>query len=261
MTDIHEQRQAAESFGADAERYDRTRPTYPEAMIKRIAEAGPGPEFLDVGTGTGIAARQLRAAGCHVLGLDVDARMAEQARKHGLEVEVAKFEDWNAHGRQFDAIVAAMTWHWVDPSAGARKAAEVLKPGGLIALMWNVFEAPPALKAAFAEINARIAPDLPNPWTSPVPMVDAYQAILNRAIDGLRSGGHFTEPDQWRLDWDHVYTRDDWLSLVPTFGGVKAGLRPETMAALLAATGEAIDAAGGTLPIRYSTVTVTAKRL
>src|SRR5690349_20105839 len=92
MTDMHRQRQVAESFGADAERYDKARPRYPDAMIKRIAEASPGPGFLDVGTGTGIAARQLQAAGRQVLGIEVDDRMAAQARARGLTVEVAKFE-------------------------------------------------------------------------------------------------------------------------------------------------------------------------
>jgi SAM-dependent methyltransferase len=259
MTDIHQQRQVAESFGAEAQRYDSARPSYPAAMIKRVVEASPGPDFLDVGTGTGIAARQLQAAGCQVLGVEVDDRMAAQARARGLDVEVAKFEDWDPKGRHFDAIVAAMTWHWIDPVAGARKAAEALRPGGLLALIWNVFEAPPALKQSFAEINARIVPDFPNPWASPVPMVDAYQAILDKGIDGLHAAGSFTTPEQWRVDWDRRYTRDEWLAVVPTFGGVST-LAPETLSALLTATGETIDAAGGTLPIHYSTVTVTAKR-
>ena len=257
MSDIHHQRQVAEAFGADAERYDRARPTYPESMIKRIVDASPGPDFLDVGTGTGIAARQLQAAGCHVLGLDVDDRMAAQARKHGLDVEVSKFEDWNPAGRHFDAIVAAMTWHWIDPIAGATKAAEILEPGGLIALMWNVFEAPPDLKPTFAEINARIVPEFPNPWASPIPMVQAYQAIFDKAIDGLAAARAFTAPEQWRVDWDLVYTRDEWLNVVPTFGGLAARLAPETLNELLTAMGDAIN---DTVAIHYSTVTVTAKR-
>ena len=259
MTEIHRQRQVAESFGADAERYDKARPRYPDAMIKRIVEASPGPGFLDVGTGTGIAARQLQAAGCHVLGIEVDDRMAARARSHGLAVEVAKFEDWDTEGRRFDALVAAMTWHWIDPVRGTAKAAEALKPGGLIALMWNVFEAPPPIKLTFAEINARIIPDFPNPWASKIPMVDAYQAILDKAIDGLRESKSFTPPEQWRVDWDLTYTRDEWLAVVPTFGGVSR-IQPATIAELLAATGKAIDAAGGTLTIHYSTVTVAAKR-
>jgi len=259
MTDIHRHRAVAESFGADAERYDRARPRYPDAMIKRIVEASPGPRFLDVGTGTGIAARQLQAAGCHILGVEVDDRMAAHARARGLAVEVAKFEEWNTEGRLFDAIVAAMAWHWIDPVAGARKAADALEPGGLLALMWNVFEAPAALKQSFAEIQARIIPDFPNPWSSPVPMVDAYQAIFDRGIDGLREAGGFATAEQWRIDWDLTYTRDEWLAVIPTSGG--ASMIPgETLAELLAETGRTIDAAGGTLTIHYSTVTVAARR-
>ena len=33
----HEHRQMAESFGTDAQGYDRTRPPYPEALVARIA--------------------------------------------------------------------------------------------------------------------------------------------------------------------------------------------------------------------------------
>jgi SAM-dependent methyltransferase len=259
VSDIHQHRHVAESFGADAERYDQARPRYPDVMIKRIVEASPGPDLLDVGIGTGIAARQLQAAGCHVLGVEVDDRMAAQARARGLEVEVAKFEQWDPRDRLFDAMVAAMTWHWVDPVAGARKAAEALRPGGLLALMWNIFEAPPALKADFAGINARIVPDFPNPWASPVPMVEAYQAILNKGIDGLREAGGFAAPEQWRVDWDLTYTRDEWLAVVPTFGGASR-IAPDTLSALLTETGKVIDAAGGSLTVRYSTVTVATKR-
>jgi ubiquinone/menaquinone biosynthesis C-methylase UbiE len=92
----HRHREIAESFGSDAERYDRVRPDYPAALIERILAASPGSSpgsaVLDVGCGTGIAARQFQAAGAHVLGVDVDERMAELARRAGLEVEVAAFE-------------------------------------------------------------------------------------------------------------------------------------------------------------------------
>lgn len=88
MQEPHHHRREAESFGADAERYDRSRPTYPESLVQRIIAASPGRQVLDVGCGTGIEARQFQAAGCNVLGVDPDARMAEYARHTGAEVEV-----------------------------------------------------------------------------------------------------------------------------------------------------------------------------
>ena len=118
-TESHRQRQVAESFGADAERYDRARPGYPLAMVDRSVAASPGRDVLDVGCGTGIASRLFQAAGCRVLGVDPDARMAGLARRGGLEVEVATFAAWEATGREFAAVSAAPAWPWVAPVAGA----------------------------------------------------------------------------------------------------------------------------------------------
>ena len=94
-----------ESFGSDPERYDRARPRYPDALIEGIVTGAPGGLVLDVGAGTGIVARQFQAAGCRVLGVDPDARLAEFARRRGVEVEVSSFEAWDAAGRTFDAVV------------------------------------------------------------------------------------------------------------------------------------------------------------
>lgn len=118
------------SFGSEAERYDRARPRYPDAMVRRIVAGSPGPDVLDVGCGTGIAARQFQAADCAVLGVEPDARMADLARQYGVEVDVATFEAWDPVGRAFDAVVAGQAWHWIDPVAGAAKAAQVLRPAG-----------------------------------------------------------------------------------------------------------------------------------
>src|SRR5215471_4060471 len=138
----HQQRQVAESFGMNAERYDRTRPRYPDALVERIVATIPGRDVLDVGVGTGIAARQFQAAGCRVLGIDPDARMADLARRLGVEAEVATFEAWDPAGRLFDAVIAGQAWHWVDPVAGASQAAAVLRPGGRMALFWNALDPP-----------------------------------------------------------------------------------------------------------------------
>src|ERR1700761_8995793 len=157
----HQAREVAESFGTDPERYDRARPRYPAAMVERIVAASPGPRVVDVGTGTGIAARQFQAAGCRVLGVEIDARMAAWARQSGVEVEVAAFEAWDPGDREFDAVVAGQTWHWVEPVAGAAKADAALRPGGRLAVFWNVGELPPDLAEPFSAVYQRVLPDSP----------------------------------------------------------------------------------------------------
>ena len=247
----------AESFGSDAERYDRARPGYPGALVERVA-ASSGPDVLDVGCGTGIAARQFRAAGCRVLGVDPDARMAGLARQSGIEVEVATFEAWASAGREFDAVIAAQAWHWVDPVAGAARAARVLRPGGRLAVFWNALQLPPGLGEAFAGVYRRVPTGLPfDPWARPA--LDAYQTMCSQAADGIRRSAAFGEPEQWRYDWDHPYTRDEWLDQVPTAGG-HSHIPPARLQELLAGIGAAIDTAGGGFTAHYTTLAVTAAR-
>lgn len=254
----HHARSWAESFGANADRYDRARPRYPDELIDRIVASSPGGEVLDVGCGTGIAARQFTAAGCAVLGVDVDERMALVARGHGIAVEVGKFEDWDARGRRFDAVVAAQAWHWVDPVAGARRAAQVLRPGGRLALFWNVASADPETADAFAEVYRQVVGE--HPFLSrALRRQSDYRAFNGRANDGIRESGSFDEPEDWKYEWDRTYSRDEWLDVVPTQGGHHA-MAPEQLEKVLAGIGAVIDAAGGSLPIHYDVTVATAVR-
>lgn len=214
--------------------------------------------MLDVGCGTGISARPFQAAGCRVLGVEVDARMAEVARRRGLEVEVAKFEDWDPVGRAFDAVVSGTTWHWVDPMAGAAKAADVLRPDGRLAVFWNVQQPPPGLAQAFSEVYRRVLPDSPFSRGT-MPGLEAYSAFFTNAAAGIRAAAAYSDPEQWRIDWEQCYTREEWLDLVPTSGGHSL-FRPAKLDELLAGIGAAIDLAGGSFKLRYAAVAVTAVR-
>ena len=256
----HLQRQVAEGFGADAGRYDRARPTYPTDLVHRIIAASPGRDVLDVGCGTGICARLFQAAGCRVLGVDPDPRMAELASQCGTETEVSKFEDWDPAGRTFDAVVAAQAWHWVDPAAGAAKAAAVLRPGGRLAVFWNAFDPPKDLREAFAEVFRRVLPGSPSGDFWARPALDHYRAGCARVADAIRQVLVFGEPEEWLSHWERPYTRDEWLDLVPTTGGFTR--QPEAIQAeLLDGLGEAVDAAGGTFTMSYATIAATAARL
>ena len=256
----HQYRQVAESFGVDPERYDRARPRYPDGVVQRIVAASPGRDFLDVGCGTGIAARQFQAAGCRVLGVEPDARMAGFARRTGVEVEVATFEAWEPAGRAFDAVVAGQAWHWVDPVAGAAKAAQVLRPGGALAIFWHVFAPPQEVADAQAAAYRRVAPDVPFTFRAGPPQADRTGAVFTtRAADGMRKAGGFGDPEEWRVDWERPCTRDEWLDMLPTSGALTQ-LPPDQQAEILAEVGAAIDGIGGRFTMHYTTVAIMAAR-
>jgi SAM-dependent methyltransferase len=250
----------AESFGADAQRYDQARPGYPDPLVTRIVTASPGPDVLDVGCGTGIAARQFQAAGCTVLGVEPDARMADFARARGLQVEVATFEAWQPAGRTFDAVIAAQSWHWVEPVAGVVKAARVLRPGGRLAIFGHAYEPPIEVAEPFAAAYRRAAPDSPfngQPARRPLGL---YQAAYAKFADKIRETEQFNAPEQWQFDWEQSYTRDQWLDLLPTTGGLTP-LRPDQTAEILDAVGNAIDSLGGRFTMNYTTLATTAVRV
>ncbi|MGW3966774.1 class I SAM-dependent methyltransferase [Amycolatopsis sp. NPDC005003] len=248
----------AESFGTDAERYDRARPPYPADLVTRIIAESPGTDILDVGCGTGIEARQFRAAGCRVLGIDPDARMAGFARRGGIDVEVAKFEDWEPAGRTFDAVVAGQAWHWVDPQAGPSKAARVLRPGGLLAVFAHVFQPPAEVAEAFAEACRRVLPDLPFAAETRT-AAEIYDVMFTGFADAIAAADGLAAPDRWTFEWERRYTREEWLDFLPTTGGLTR-LPPAALEEILSEVGAAIDALGGSFALPYTTLAVVAHR-
>jgi len=256
----HQYREMAESFGIDPERYDRTRPRYPDGLVERILAASPGRDVLDVGCGTGISARQFREAGGRVLGVEPDARMAGFARRTGIEVEVGTFEDWDSAGRRFDAVVAGQAWHWVDPAAGAAKAARVLRPGGRLAAFWHVFDPPPEVADAAGAVYRRLVPDSPVSLQARPPQPGRIAAgFTDKAADGMRQAGGFGDPERWRYDWERSYTRGEWLDQLATSGALTP-LPPDRRAEVLAAVGAALDATAASFTVSLTTVAIMAMR-
>ncbi len=196
---LHLQRDRAESFGCVAEQYERYRPAFPDLLLDDLAAMAGSTEVLDVGSGTGKVARGLTQRGLSVLGIELDPRMAEVARRHEVRVELARFEEWNDAGRRFDLLTCGDAWHWIDPRRGGAKAALVLRPGGALIRFWNlqVLDEPvmQALDVVYARhapevyVNGRIPPfelpaDDPFPLHGPFSLVDAKTYLSERRATG-----------------------------------------------------------------------------
>jgi SAM-dependent methyltransferase len=230
---LHTNRVRAESFGAGAAAYDRARPSYPPALIDDLL-AHPPARALDVGCGTGKAARQIADRGVSVLGVEIDERMAAVARQHGIDVEIGGFESWDAAGRVFDLIVSGQAWHWIDPDLGAAKAVELLRPGGLLAPFWNFSTLEIGLGRRIDAAYDRVAPKLRNSIVH-----GAGPQSVPPLVAGLRAGGRFATVEHRRYPWDIDYTRAQWLELMQTHSD-HSTLPPAQLARLLEAVGAAI---------------------
>ena len=256
-------RERSQLFDQQAEAYDRSRPSYPDEVIEALLGPVPaGLDVLDVGCGTGIASRQIAQRGAKVLGVELAPRMAEIARSHGIEVEVAAFEGWDAAGRTFDRVTSAQAWHWLDLPVATAKAAAVLRPGGTLGLIWNAGSPPDDLADALAEVYARVVP------SGGHPLYRAYAANrssdaktgLDSEIDAVSAVPAFGAPAETWFPWTQVYERDEWLDQLASRSD-HAALEPGVRDRLLEAIAAAIDEHGGSFVMSFETVLITATRL
>jgi SAM-dependent methyltransferase len=138
------------------------------AAVDRVLGLVPARTAIEVGAGTGLATAVFAREELSIIAVEPDPDMAEALRRRrlpGVEVVVSKFETWPPPEDRFDLLFSAQAWHWVERETGYRKALDLLRPGGLIALIWNVqrdryrqFEAVYRLHAPelLAEADARI---------------------------------------------------------------------------------------------------------
>lgn len=129
-------------FDGIADQYDSTRSGYPPEIVDdlvRAADLRPGSRVLEVGCGTGqltvdIARRDLDVVAVD-LGADLVAAAARRVGGLGVDLRVGAYEDFDAGGTRFAAVVSATAFHWIDPEVAWTKSADLLEPGGWIAIL------------------------------------------------------------------------------------------------------------------------------
>ncbi|MEV6974668.1 methyltransferase domain-containing protein [Kitasatospora sp. NPDC093806] len=163
-TDNPDLKHLALSFGSVAAEYDRARPSYPDALfdeLERLAgRALKGARVLDVGAGTGIATRLLAGRGADVVAVEPSDGMGAQflASSRGLPLVRGTGDELPFHDDSADLITYAQAFHWTRPELSIPEAVRVLRPGGSIAVWWNVKdETVPWVRALDGRMAARLS--------------------------------------------------------------------------------------------------------
>jgi SAM-dependent methyltransferase len=258
-----DRRAAGRLFDEVPELYDRVRPAYPDQLFADLAAITgihEGSTVLEVGCGTGQATSSLAALGFSVTAVEPGVGMAALARQRlssfdNVQVETSTFEEWDDECRRFELLLAAASWHWVDPSVGWPRAYSVLRPGGWMALIGNVVVRCPGEPEVYAEtvdLHERYCPGNPD-WGHP-PLVDEVRAT-NQGWGVVEEPGPLFGPTivRWHpaVQWFDGAGFADLLRSTSLY----RRLEPEVREPLLNAIAERIRAhMGDRVPRRYVAV-------
>ncbi|HEY7814713.1 MAG TPA: class I SAM-dependent methyltransferase [Nakamurella sp.] len=241
-------------FDRVATLYDRIRPGYPPALFDDLAELasiGPGCRVLEIGCGTGHATLPLAQRGCHVVAVELGARLAAiaSARLAGfpsVRVEVADFDRWHTNESGFDVVFAATAFHWLDPASRYRRTAALLRPGGMLATVSTEHIAG-GTEQFFVDVQACYRRY--DPTTPPGQLLWPADAIpFDRDVAGC-----YERPVFRRHEWDVDYRTADYLDLLRTYSGTLV-LPPLVRDGFLRSVGALIDGRyGGRITKRYLT--------
>ncbi|HEV3226246.1 MAG TPA: class I SAM-dependent methyltransferase [Acidimicrobiales bacterium] len=247
-------------FGEVASTYQQARPTYPEGLFDAISEltgVRRGDAVLDVGAGTGKVTEGLLARGFRVTAVEPSPGMADvlQERFPQLVVHRVGFEECHILPETIAVVTAGQSWHWVDPERGPRKAAEVLRPRGWLAVFWNS----PNLGECewhdeLQSVYARVAPHLTHQK-----LQNNVNSSVRDNLDKLRHSDLFGAPLVRHVPWVARYTTVEYTTLLATHSDHR--LLPDSQRAELhAAIAASIDGRGGSVEHPYVTDLVAAAR-
>jgi len=195
--------EARHLFGEDVAGYEEGRPQYPVAVYDILRERcglRAGSKVLEIGPGTGRVTRICLEAGAMVVAVEPDDAMADHLTGQLPNVELVRstFELAPLPAGAFDLVVAAMSFHWVDQGVGVPKLAEILAPGGWVALWWTLWSDPdrPGPFAEVADELLRAPGSAANTAGRPQFELDA-----EARINDLESLGRLVEVNVDRIPW------------------------------------------------------------
>jgi ubiquinone/menaquinone biosynthesis C-methylase UbiE len=157
---------AAVGFDAGAEAYERGRPGYPQeavdALVRNLRIVAGSP-VLELAAGTGKLTRMLEPTGAWTVAVEPVEGMRREFRRHLPEVALVAgtAEAIPMRDASVEAVVVAQAFHWFDGPAALAELHRVLRPGGRLALVWNVRDEMDPLSIALTELFDRYRRGVP----------------------------------------------------------------------------------------------------
>jgi len=125
-----------------AQTYDRARASYPQKAVEWVLEPvrlSTDTRVLDLGAGTGRLSTVLLGMGVEVVAVEPDEAMRALVPA-GATALAGTAEQVPLPDQSVDAVLVGQAWHWFDHQQALAQVRRVLRPGGALGLLWNVFD-------------------------------------------------------------------------------------------------------------------------
>jgi SAM-dependent methyltransferase len=231
---------AAAGFGNAADVYERARPSYPAEAIAWLVERtgiGPGSLVADVGAGTGKLTRLLLASGARVVAVEPVAEM--RALIDGAEAVDATAEELPFDDGSVDVVTVAQAFHWFDHDRALPELHRVIRPGGSLALVWNMRDLRDPLQREVEELLSGPRSEVP-------------AQLHGRWREPLARTPLFGDPEVREFRYEQQFTADDLAARVASTSFV-AAMPDDERDELLARVRALVDGVSEPFPFPYVT--------
>lgn len=222
------------SFDNAVDSYDSARPSYPDALFADLFELLPSePQIIEVGPGTGKATTDLLSRGAIVHGIEIGSAMAARLRVNltsdRLRVTVGDFETVTIAPGEADALFAATAYHWVSPSAQTQRPAQLLRRGGLVAVV-DLIQVNSPDDAGFFVASRPVYERYGQGHRGPAaPGRDRVEPAIRQVLD---DDNRFGATAVHRYDWNQSYSASQYRQLMLSYSATQLMDEPQRAALL-----------------------------
>jgi SAM-dependent methyltransferase len=153
---------AMRGFEAGVEHYQRGRPNYPDDAVTYLVQElgiGEGRDVLELGAGTGKFTELIVHTSARITAVEPVAAMRAALERNCPTVRAVDgtAEQIPVPDASADAVIAAQSFHWFDGERALAEIHRVLRPGGLLGMIWNVRDEASDWSERLTEIFDRLA--------------------------------------------------------------------------------------------------------